>query len=61
VFVICRDGDFYSLPEHVRRRGPWQGMHRGELAHLITPYLLDIEEQGHALVKCEEAVFRPEL
>jgi hypothetical protein len=29
VFVICRDGLFYELPEEVRKQGPWQGMHRG--------------------------------
>jgi putative SOS response-associated peptidase YedK len=39
---------------------PWQGMHRGELADLNTQYLLDMEEQGYALVKCEGAVFKPE-
>ena len=43
------------------KRGPWQGQHRGELANLNTQYLLDIEEQGHALVTCEEAVFRPKI
>ena len=45
LFVVCRDGGFYALPEHVRHRGPWQGQHRGNLAHLNTQYLLDIEEQ----------------
>jgi hypothetical protein len=25
LFVVCRDSEFYSLPEHVRKRGPWQG------------------------------------
>jgi hypothetical protein len=49
-----------QLPDHVRHRGPWQGQQRGELANLSMPYLLDITEQGYALVKCEEAVFRPE-
>jgi hypothetical protein len=33
----------------------------GELANLNTQYLLDIEEQGYALVTREEAVFRPEV
>ena len=53
-------GEFYeSVPEHVRQRGPWQGQHRGELANLNTQYLLDIEEQGYSLVRCERAVFKP--
>jgi len=30
------------------------------MANLATQYLLDIEEQGYALVTCEEAVFKPE-
>ena len=51
LFVVCRDGEFYtSIPDHVRHKGPWQGQHRGELANLATPYLIDIEEQGYSLV-----------
>ncbi len=60
VFVVCRDGEFYSLPKHVRHRGPWQGQYRGELKNLPIHYLIDIEEQGYALVRCELAVFKPE-
>jgi hypothetical protein len=61
LFVVCRDGAFYdSVPHDTRRRGPWQGQHRGDLANLNTHYLLDIEEQGYALVRCELAVFKPE-
>ena len=61
VFVICRDGTFYeSVPAEVRKQGPWQGQHRGEMANLKTQYLIDIEEQGYALVRCELAVFKPE-
>ena len=61
VFVVCRDGSFYELvPGEVRRLGPWQGQHRGEMANLATQYFVDIEEQGYALVKCEAAVFKPE-
>ena len=62
VFVVCRDGTFYeSIPHSVRRQGPWQGQHRGEIANLNTQYLLDIEEQGYALVRCEAAAFKPEV
>ncbi len=61
LFVVCRDGEFYSLPEHVRHRGPWQVQHRGELANLNTQYLIDIEEQGYSLVRCDLAVFKPEV
>jgi hypothetical protein len=35
VFVLCYDGTFYeSVPDDVRKRGPWQGQHRGEMANL---------------------------
>jgi hypothetical protein len=61
LFVVCRDGAFYeSVHKHVRHRGPWQVQHRGEMANLNTQYLSDVEEQGYALVRCEEAVFKPE-
>src|SRR5438876_10432747 len=61
VFVVCLDGSFYEIvPGDVRRQGPWQGMHRGELSKLNPDYWLDIEEQGYSLVRCELAVFKPE-
>ncbi len=36
-------------------------MHRGEITALNPDYWLDIEEQGYALVRCELAVFKPEV
>jgi hypothetical protein len=30
VFVVCREGGFYDIPQDIRRRGPWQVRHRGE-------------------------------
>ena len=61
VFVICRDGRFYEdLPDDVRRRGPWQGMCRGDVAHLRPEFWLDLEEQGYVLVRTELAILRPE-
>jgi hypothetical protein len=61
VFVVCRDGGFYSLSDDVRHRGPRQVQHRGDLANLNTQYLSDIEVQGYALVRCEVGVFKPEV
>ncbi len=60
LFVVCRDGGFYELPDDVRPRGPWQGMHRGEITALNPDYWLDLVEQDYALVRCELAVFKPE-
>ena len=42
--MVCRDGIFYEIvPDNVRKQGPWQGQHRGEMANLNTQYLIDIE------------------
>ena len=29
--VICQDGEFYKLPDHIRDRAPLQGLRRGEI------------------------------
>ena len=61
VFVVCRDGTFYELvPSEVRRLGPWQGQHRGEIERLKPEYRLALAKDGYALVTCEAAVFKPE-
>ncbi len=57
VFVICRDGEFYLLPDHVCYQGPWQGMRRGDMVNLKPEYRLALARNGYALVKCEGAVF----
>ena len=62
VFVVCKDGEFYSsVPDHVRRRGPWQVNRRGEVVNLKPDLRLAIARDGYALVKCEQAVFEPEV
>jgi hypothetical protein len=61
VFVVCRDGEFYSLPDHVRHQGAWQGMQRGEIERLKPEYRLALARDGYALVTCEHAVFKPEV
>jgi hypothetical protein len=62
VFVVCRDGTFYdTVPEEVRKQGPWQGMQRGVIDELRPEYRLALARDGYALVKCELAVFKPEV
>jgi hypothetical protein len=62
VFVVCRDGSFYeSVPEDVRKQGPWQGQHRGDVDKLKPEYRLALGRDGYALVKSELAVFNPEV
>ena len=59
--MVCRDRLFYELvPGDVRKQGPWQGMQRGEIERLKPEYRLALARDGYALVKCEEAVFKPE-
>jgi hypothetical protein len=61
VFVVCRDGTFYGLvPQVVRKEGPWQDQHRGDVSRLKPEYRLALARDGYALVKCELAVFKPE-
>ena len=61
VFVVCRDGTFYELvPPEVRKQGPWQGMHRGEIDKLKPEYRLALARDGYMLVRCELAVFKPQ-
>jgi hypothetical protein len=62
VHLICHDGSFYQLvPEKVRHQGPWQGMQRGEIAKLKPEYRLALARDGYMLVRCELAVFKPEV
>jgi hypothetical protein len=61
VFVLCYDGGFYErVPDDVRKQGPWQGQHRGEIEKLKPEYRLALASDGYALVRCEAAVFKPE-
>ena len=61
VFVVCRDGTFYErVPADIRKQGPGQGMHRGEIEKLKPEYRLALARDGYALVTCESAVFKPE-
>jgi hypothetical protein len=60
LFVVCYDGRFDELPDHVRHRGPWQGQQRGEIDKLKANYRRALARDGYALVKCAEAAFRPE-
>jgi hypothetical protein len=61
VFVVCHDGSFYELvPEDVRKQGPWQGQHRGDIDSRKPEYRLALARDGYMLVRCEAAVFKPE-
>ena len=62
IFVVCRDGAFYEIvPEDIRKQGPWQGQHRGKVKSLKPEYRLVLPRDGYVLVRCEFAVFKPEV
>ena len=59
VFAVCRDGTFYEIvPDDVRKQGPWQGQHRGEVECLKPEFRLALVRDGNMLVRCELAVFK---
>ena len=61
VFVLCYDGKFYErVPADVRKQGPWQEQHRGDVDKLNPEYRLALARDGYMLVRCEAAVFNPE-
>jgi hypothetical protein len=57
VFVVCRR--HLLRPDHIRHQGPWQG--NGEIGRLKPEYRLALARDGCAIVKCELAVFKPEV
>ena len=59
IFVLCCDGRFYEIvPDDVRKQGPWQGQHRGEVECLKPEFRLALARDGNMLVRCELAVFK---
>ena len=60
VFVICYDGRWEELPDHVRQQGPWEAMDRWEIEKLNANYRRALAREGYVLVTCELAVFKTE-
>jgi hypothetical protein len=59
--VLGYDGKFYDVvPDDVRKQGPWQGQHLGDVDKLKPEYRQALARDGYALLKCEGAVFKPE-
>jgi hypothetical protein len=62
LFVLCYEDTFYEItPAHVRLLGPWQAQHRGDVYKLKPEYRLALVRDGYLLVKCEAAMFKPEV
>jgi hypothetical protein len=45
----------------MRRLGPWQGNRSGNVEALNPEYRLALARDGYMLVRCEAAVFKPEV
>ena len=50
VIVLCRDGEFYSLPHRILHLGPWTGAGRGDIERLKPAYRALLAEQGFVLI-----------
>ena len=61
IIVICRDGEFDTLPDHVRHQGPWQGLRRGETDQQKLEYRRDLARDGYVLVRTSAGAFKAEV
>jgi hypothetical protein len=61
VQLICHIEGPGDLPADVRRQGPWKVTGTGEILNLIPEYRRALARDGYVLVKCELAVFKPEV
>ena len=60
IHVIFCDGSFDTLPDDIRKLGPWQSLSRGDIERLKTHYRLQLAEQGFVLVHQPMGTFSPE-
>jgi hypothetical protein len=58
--VIFVEGTFSSLPDLVRRLGPWRGLIGGDLMSLKPHYRHQLNEQGFVLIHQKVANFTAE-
>ena len=57
--IFCEDS-FDSLPDDIRKLGPWQSLQRGDLDRLKTHYRMQLAEQGFVVVHQSMGTFSPE-
>ena len=50
LIVLCREGEFYSLPDPIRHLGPWQGSQRSDVERLRPAYQAMLTLQGFVVV-----------
>lgn len=59
--LICRDGEFDSLPDKIRQLGPWNVGVRGEIQKLKPHYRALLAEQGFVVLYSRGGVFDVEV
>lgn len=60
IHVICREGEYYTLPHAILHLGPWQGGGEGDIERLKPAYRALLSEQGFVLVCRHLLEFAPE-
>lgn len=60
--VIVAGGlaEFDSVPERVRKMGPWQGAQEGEIARLLPQYRCILASQGFVVLNVRQDLMRLE-
>jgi hypothetical protein len=59
IHVIFREESFETLPDDIRKLGPWQSLSRGDVERLKTHYRLQLAEQGFVVVHQPTGIFSP--
>jgi hypothetical protein len=60
IHLVFEEACFDDLPEHVRKKGPWQHLKSGEFENLSADYLKTITAQRYVIVEQSAAVFSAE-
>ena len=61
IHLVFEETCFDDLPEHVRKKGPWQHLKSGEFENLRADYRRAINEHRYIIVEQSAAVFYAEI
>ena len=57
--VLCREDEFYTIvPTHIRHRGPWQVLSRGDIEALKPEYRLALARDGWVYIEAHPVGFK---
>ena len=60
IHLVFEETCFDDLPEHVRKKGPWQHLKSGEFENLRADYLKAITAHRYVIVEQTASVFSAE-